>query len=275
MFSLFKLVIASSLILMSDRKDFWAPDDLSDSTSELANGQVSSVSFDDLRGKRILLLVHGYNSTTDGALDHYQTIQKSLDPYDLYDTMIGYFWPGCDEGLEYYAAEKNTKKLAPRMQSYLETLSKTAASLDVMAHSMGNRLILEALELSSAPSPIVRNFYSLAAAVKDKDIEVGHPFYQAALQAKNLLIFHSDRDDVLKYDFLLAEHAEALGYEGLDKTSKEPKNIQFIDCTQFVDGHSGYFKAAPLYVFLKNQQAGQIVSSINVTLLPSGLATPK
>ena len=77
------------------------------------------------------------------------------------------------------------------MQSYLETLSKTAASLDVMAHSMGNRLILEALELSSAPSPIVRNFYSLAAAVKDKDIEVGHPFYQAALQAKNLLIFPS------------------------------------------------------------------------------------
>ncbi len=277
MLSLLKLVLASSLILMSDRENFWTADDLSDRTEELANGKVTPVSFDELTGKRVLLLVHGYNSTSDGALDHYQTIQKNLDPFDLYDTMIGYFWPGCDLGLEYYAAEKNTQKLAPRMHAYLETLSDTAAHLDVLAHSMGNRLILEALQLSNKPTPIVRNFYSLAAAVKDKDIEMGHPFYQAALQSRNLFIFHSDRDDVLKYDFLVAERSEALGYGGLDKASKEPKNIQFVDCTQFVNGHSGYFEkdAMPLYIFLKNQQIGQITSAINVELLSDGFTAPK
>lgn len=275
MFYAAKVLFASSLLLMSDRGNFWDTDTIGDSTEEIIDGKETAASFDDLKNQRVLLLVHGYNSTGQGALDHYRTIQKNLDFFNLYDTFIGYFWPGCDAGYEYFKAEKNTDNLAPRLQDHLQTLSQVASSFDVMAHSMGNRLILEALVPATQTQPIVRNFYSLAAAVKDKDIEMGHPFYLSALQCQNVFILHSDHDDVLKYDFFLAEHAEALGYAGLDKASKEPKNVQFIDCTEFVDGHSGYFDALPVFSFVKNQQMGQISSAMNVKLQINGLVSPE
>ena len=112
-----KLLIASSLVLLSDRGGFWDPDSLSSATEEMTDGDFLPVSFDEMENKRVLLLVHGYDNTADEALEHYQTVQKSLDPFDLYDVMIGYLWPGYDKGDDYFKAEKNTQTF---QLSYIE-----------------------------------------------------------------------------------------------------------------------------------------------------------
>lgn len=275
MLILSKLLLAVSFFLMSDRGGFWSADSISEYTEEMQNHKETPVDFETVKDQKVLLLVHGYNDSAQEALSTYQTIVEHIEPFDLYDTIIGYLWPGCDEGFEYFSAKTNTKKLAFRMQSHLQELSQKAAKLDALAHSMGNRLLLEALQLSPQRNVLIRNFYSLAPAVKDKDIELGRPFYPSVLQCEKMFVFHSDRDDVLKYDFFLAEHARALGYEGVDVVSKEPNNVQFVDCTEFVNGHSGYFEADPLYDFFNNQQANQTLNVMNVKLLVDGLVSKK
>jgi hypothetical protein len=123
----------------------------------------------------------------------------------------------------------------------------------------------------------IQNFYSIAAAVDDDAIEKGHEYYNSTQQCQNMYVFHSSRDDVLKFLFLVAEKDEALGFEGLEDLNSISNNIQFIDCTSLVDSHSGYFLTKPLYKFIQNQHTHQTPApnmAPNVQLLANGLIAP-
>lgn len=266
---------AASFLIMSDRAEFWDSDNISKETKEIASGKEIPADFSSFKGQRVLFLVHGYNNDADEALATYRTIQKNIDGMNLYDSIIGYLWPGCDEKVEYFYAEKNATELASRAKSHIQNLSQSAAYLDILAHSMGNRLMLEALQNISIEKgkKRVRNFYSLAPAVKDNSIEVNQPFFRSVEQCEKMFVFHSNRDDVLKIAFFLAERSEALGYKGVDNPAKEPENIQFIDCTEFVDGHSGYFNALPFYYFMQKEAENFIPDSMNVKLLKDGMVS--
>jgi len=174
--------------------------------------------------------------------------------------------------LEYFFAEKNAMELAARVRSHIRELSSAAWHLDLFAHSLGNRLMLEALHVPTHKmrKKLVRNFYSLAPAVKDDAIEIDHKFYRSVQHCEKMFVFHSDQDEVLKIAFFLAEWSKALGYEGFDNRGIEPKNVQFVDCTELVDGHSAYFDIGAIYSFLKNQQAKKILNAQNVRLLADG-----
>ncbi len=345
MFSLFTIVLASSFIFMSDRDAFWDPDKESNKTEEIDEQGVkeSEIDFHQFKRKRVLLLVHGFNNSAQDAITTYRQINDQITTLldasgkPLYDTVIGYLWPGCDSRFDYFSAEKNATQLANRMRLHLNALAYFSNTVDVLAHSMGNRLILGALESLSiqnameetgickkkalnlsqvltAPNQVywhkfsdmawseiqwlsdvgknrllhqglhkvhpikpVQNFYSLAAAVDVESIEENHQYYNATQECQNMYVFHSNRDDVLKFLFLIAEKDEALGFKGKGDLNLTSKNIQFIDCTSFVDGHSGYFLAAPLYKFIQNQQANQTIApdvAPNVKLLADGLIAP-
>lgn len=265
MFAIFKTLLAAGLILLSDRADFWNPDQESNQTAEF--------DFTRFKGKRVLLLVHGYNNTAEETLATYSQVNQRIAP--LYDAVIGYLWPGCDNIWEYFSAEKNADELTLRMRSHLSTLSFFSGTLDVLAHSMGNRLVLSALDYLSdrAPKKTIQNFYSLAAAVDDESIEKRQKYYYSTQHCENMYVFHSGRDEVLKIFYLLAERDSALGSKGVEDLKLTPKNIQFIDCTALVGGHSEYFSAPALYKFIQNQHEHQTPSSYiapNVRLLADG-----
>ncbi len=285
MLSLLAPILAAQLFLWSDRADFWNPDKLSSATVELdAAGQVDSMlMFHECTGKRVLMLVHGFNVTASSALSTYQEIENNftlLKDYagnELYDVIIGYLWPGDDHGLEYYQAKKHALQAAKHMSKTIEQLTSCAASIDLFAHSMGNRLMLEALKpLTKNPSKRpIRNFYSLAPAVDNESLEKGEEYYPSTKQCDHIFVFHSERDDVLKYLYLTAEFDKALGYEGEEHAKYVPMNVQFIDCTTFVGGHSEYFQTKPLYEFILNQHEMRIVppvSAMHLKLLENGWA---
>lgn len=249
------LIAAASLLWVSDRAHFWSEDNIGRMTQMMVGDQYVPVDFQQLAGKRVLLLVHGFNNSASEAQATYREIFSYLDGFDLYDAVIGYFWPGYGNPLAYYFAKDNAEKLSPRMTTNLNALAAHAEKVDVMAHSMGNLIMLRALSKTSTLP--VQNFYSLAAAVDDDSIEKRHSYYSATQQCKDLYVFHSDQDDALKIAFQIAEFDQALGEDESIDLPKIPKNVQFIDCTSFVDGHSGYFKkrAEPVYLFIQNQQA--------------------
>lgn len=266
-------LLAATFTFMSDRAQFWDPDDVSNETEEIVNGPEFPANFSSFQNQKVLLLVHGFNTSGEDVKATYQTIVKHIDPFGLYDAVIGYVWPGYDEALDYFEAEENANGLAERMQGHLRELCKVARSVDILAHSMGNRLLFKALDCTLTDKPLIRNFYSVAPAVNANSIEVANIFYRSAQQCQELCVFHSNHDEVLKWAYILAELSEALGYEGDADPDKEAPNVQFIDCTPFVNGHSAYFQAIPFYLYIQLQNLQRIPSpktAQNVILQQNG-----
>lgn len=119
---------------------------------------------------------------------------------------------------------------------------------------MGNRLIFEALNYpSNGTKKIVRNFYSFAAAVDNESIEINEKYYPSTQNCEKVFVFYSKRDDVLKWDYSLAEWDEALGYGGAENPKKLPENVEEINYTGLIGQHSQYFAVLPIYEFIRKQ----------------------
>jgi esterase/lipase superfamily enzyme len=256
------LLLASQLWLMSDRASFWDADKISNHTeiAQESNKKNRTLVSREIKGKNILLLVHGYNDNAREALSTYRLINVHVSAFmdshqpKFYDYVIGYLWPGFDEPWEYFKAQHNVSELAKKMRSHLEFLSATAAKVDVLAHSMGNLLMLEALDYNSdREKKIVQNYYALAPAVDDETIEKKEKYYYSTQNCEKLFVFYSKRDEVLKWSYSLAEGHRALGFEGAEHLDELPQNVHLINCTSFVGQHSQYFTVLPIYEFIKNQ----------------------
>jgi esterase/lipase superfamily enzyme len=278
-------LIAAQLVLWSDRADFWDADNISKQTEELyENGQIGPMpNFPEFMGKRVLMLIHGFNNSAGEALMTYELINEHFSHLqdesgrELYDVVIGYLWPGNDRRTDYFSAKRHAEKLASRMKETLAQLASQALKIDLFAHSMGNRLMLEALKLLPChpDKKPIENFYSLAPAVDNEALERGEEYYSSTKQCENIFVFHSEEDNVLKYLYLTAERDRALGFKGEENSRYVPMNVQFIDCTAFVGGHSEYFHTSPLYQFIMNQHAMLVdppMSAMHLKLLGDGSA---
>ena len=202
-----------------------------------------------------MLLVHGYNDSPQEALSTYRLINAHVSSFKgahFYDVVIGYLWPGDDNPLQYFDARRHVSKLAKTMRSHLEFLSGSASRVDVLAHSMGNRLMFEALNTPSTQK-LIHHFYSLAAAVGSETLEPNQQYYSSTQNCEKIFIFYSKRDEVLRWCYTLAERDEALGYGGARDPEKLPANVQLINDTTFIGQHSQYFGALPVYEFIKAQ----------------------
>jgi esterase/lipase superfamily enzyme len=227
---------------------FWDPDS--------QNGDIDSQS---LKDKHVLLIIHGYNNTFDFAIKSIHEVNKSISQMknsegnNLYDLVIGYIWPAYDNFLDYSLAADHVDKLKSRVRKHLMDLYQVTPHIDVIAHSLGNKVVLEALNFypADAKRPIVKHFYALAPAVDAISIQKGKSLHQSTLNIESMFVFHSSNDDVLKFVYPLTSGKEALGIEINPPFKKLENTIQFIDCTKLVQGHGYYFQAEPIYKFIQ------------------------
>jgi len=175
--------------------------------------------FSSQKSRKVLVLIHGFNSTTSDAIKHYDQISKDLG--SAYDNVIYYLWPGGKygvDGLSFEELAKNltvysgarsrvVERLKLRLEAFLSNLRGQTATIDIIAHSMGCRLTLEALASLPLPAPgqTVRYVYLMGAAVGSHTLSLGGSYYYAAYQCKDIYIFFSKNDSVLKKDFPLGE----------------------------------------------------------------------
>jgi esterase/lipase superfamily enzyme len=283
MFSFLNILLVSRLLVMSDREHIWEADKLSKETQIVWDGMKDQATLDakQLKDQKILLVVHGFNNSAKDAMQTYRTVAdhiaalRDAEGNALYDLVVGYLWPGYENKLEYYSAKEHAIKLKEKMKDHLVFLASQAAKVDVIAHSMGNRLMFEALNFPPEKNAkkIVQNLYSFAAAIDNETIEKKHKFFHSSENCENVLIFHSKQDEVLEFLYCLAEWDRALGFEGVENLKKLPSNVQLIDCTAFVLGHSQYFSASNVYSYIRSEllkQAPSAKSMPNLKILANG-----
>lgn len=267
---------------------FWGTHKIAEKTSfgKMDNSRHVELSPDEfdqfvgqLSGKRVLVYVHGLRNTKEDVFSSYRDIRENISNLSLsqsyysrfknfikyylgngedssqlpYDVIIGYSWPSFDHESYYYDAKKHAKKLAPRFSNHLQKLCKSAKKVDVMAHSMGNLLLLESL--SKYPSPMIKldHIYSIAPAVPNTCLNPSHAFSKALHLCNFLFVFHTQNDYALGWPYYLAEkQTYALGLVGpeySEKSKLHPK-VKSINSSDVIHGHSDYFISEEFYNYL-------------------------
>lgn len=201
---------------------------------------------------QLILLVHGYDNTVQAATASYNAFlanfqawlaQNAPNRVNLDDVFL-FFWPG-DKNWGPFSFGSYPLEITPAVQSaaslatYLSALtgpSGLAIDLFVIAHSLGNRLLLELLKNlanRTAARLTVRHVCLMAAAVPVAMVDGGGNL-QPAAGSTNTLTLYSTSDWVLEFGFPVGEtlageghFPEAVGRDGnpsADWTDREPMN---------------------------------------------------
>ena len=146
----------------------------------------------------VLLYVHGYNTTFRSAL--LRAGQMAADT-DWPCAMAAFSW-GSEGQFDRYAADiERSGYSLPLLIRFLESLQQTKTQTNIIAHSMGNRVVLSALgELAytcSAHGPIVGE---LILAAPDVNAEANNDDFDRlltkALPCAHRVTIYASRDDM-------------------------------------------------------------------------------
>jgi hypothetical protein len=172
----------------------------------------------------ILIFIHGYNNSYDEAKNAYNAFLKGLlavAPSPPSIPIYEFFWPG-DEVNKVWSALSFAGKIgvaedaAALFCDFIETLRGPGGGpIDIhfVAHSLGNRLLLELLNSSARfPFAIIRSVTLMAAAVPVDRVTYNNALYPACLVPVFSQVLHSQEDDVLHWAFPPGETARGEGF---------------------------------------------------------------
>ena len=124
--------------------------------------------------REALIYIHGFNQTFQDAVEVAATLAVDLE---IDGSAVAFAWPSKGSVFPYAADMDETMALTNKraLKDLLLAMSSAvdAGSVYVIAHSMGNRLLLEALQLLSAPAlaPPFANIVFASPDVESNDFE--------------------------------------------------------------------------------------------------------
>ncbi len=209
------------------------------------------------KGKHVLIATHGFNVPGAAGTDNL-TRWEALLTLPANAVYIGYLWPGDSvwlHALIYPEAAKVAMDAGDRLAAWLNTNLSAAASVSFVSHSLGARVVLEAIK--GVKGLTVRRLLLMAGAVDDTVL--GGEFASAAKQVAKISNLSSHKDDVLKWAFPLGNpisgifaeghpfwHA-AIGREGPKNNPPAPAQLDVVcrepDAWNF--GHGDYLPPSP------------------------------
>jgi esterase/lipase superfamily enzyme len=150
--------------------------------------------------KQVLVFIHGYNVSFEDAV--YRTAQISYD-LNFDGGPILYSWPSEGALTSYPTDANNAEWTVPHLRWFLEDVAtKTQAEeIQVIAHSMGNRPLMSAMnQISSESSLAVRSrFREVVLTAPDIDADVFKRLATALRQtARHVTLYASSNDLALK-----------------------------------------------------------------------------
>lgn len=189
-------------------------------------GEVSARVFDEQRLKdagvsHVVLLVHGFNNTRKDALESYDAQIEHLKivltgRVDEPDAIAAFHWPGDVamspirfaplDALGYHFDIEQARQSANRLATFLDSLRPGTGSplrVSMIAHSLGARLILEALGVLPLGRVQIEVVSLLAPAVPVELAGAGGPLRPNA--PRKLLVLHSDKDWTLRLAYPLGQ----------------------------------------------------------------------
>lgn len=174
------------------------------------------------RGSSLLLLIHGFNNSVEGASGSYsgwRSLQEQLGGIAGVN-LAGVYWPGSnwENFAVYMQAIGQAEETAQRLARVLHEAAAAFGILRVrvVTHSLGARLTLELLhQLRKDADPRIRleRFVVMAAAVPTRFLTPGRPMRQSLeLLHTPFFSLYSPDDAVLRIAFRLGESLRGEGF---------------------------------------------------------------
>ncbi|ALE03840.1 Mll0159-like protein [Bartonella ancashensis] len=212
------------------------------------------------KNKEIFLFIHGYNNNfADGV---FRAAQFSYD-YSLNVVTVHYSWPSAGS-MPLYVYDRDSANFArDGLIDLLTVISETDANyISVIAHSMGNFVIMEAfrtLALQGKYDPI-RRITSFLMAAPDIDVDV----FERQLKDIKILprptaVLVSRKDRALAISARLAGGHPRLG-DGLNIDLFKKNRIAVLDVSNVDGGAHNVFASSPTLMALSRD--GSLSSAI-------------
>jgi Alpha/beta hydrolase of unknown function (DUF900) len=151
----------------------------------------------DVRGRDVFLMAHGYNVDREHGTESLNQWKSKLQ-IGSQPVFIGVLWPGdcvLPIFIDYVWEGSEAEKSGTMLGEFVRDNLSIAASLTFASHSLGARVVLEAIQNLGA-SQRVRNLILLAGAIEDDTLL--HEFNGAANKVDRISIVYSLEDHVLQ-----------------------------------------------------------------------------
>jgi Alpha/beta hydrolase of unknown function (DUF900) len=220
----------------------------------------------DVRGQHVLIGTHGFNVDFAGGvagLSYWSSLLHLGNPA----IFVGLLWPGDSvwaHGLDYPEEPRVADDAGAKAAVFIETAMAESASISFASHSLGARVVLQAIARMTRR---VRRVILMAGAIDDNCLATE---FQGAVQRIDAIsVLASKRDEVLALAFPLGNlfggiidqghpwwHS-ALGRDGPAKPQPVSFTAPFEIPREWGYGHHHYLQHDPPY-------AGSPVGDINV-----------
>jgi esterase/lipase superfamily enzyme len=222
--------------------------------------------------RQVLFYLHGYSNLPEpDVFPRAEDLQSMCDAKKKNEVVVvPLIWP-CDSDVgivkDYYddqiAADGSAIAFARVFGKFLGWREQNLAAeepclkrVNVLAHSMGNRVLRGALAaaqkyyLPSGLPLVFRNTFLVAADVVNECLEPGKEGAAIAQTSRNVIVYHAADDLALRSskvaNLVNSVASRRLGHTGPEDMAKVPKNVFAVDCDEvntkydFPKGHS-YF----------------------------------
>ena len=150
-----------------------------------------------VRGKRVLLAAHGFNVSYQAGVCSLGQLEQQLamEPDELF---LGVLWPGdwAIPAINYPVEDGISSHAGRLLGGFCNQWLKSAQSISLLSHSLGARVVLEAIKASSRP---IRQACITAGAVNAACLR--EEFAGAAANCDQILTLSSREDLVLEFAY--------------------------------------------------------------------------
>lgn len=209
--------------------------------------------------RSILLYIHGYSNEPTSALGNGHLLQRLMDMIEPGEVeVVTLVWPcigdSDDQLREYWgdqdAADMSCPVFARALSRFMawqqepeQRDQRCLKRLNVLAHSMGNRVLMNTLHywasnFGSGGIPLMfRNAFLIGADIPSDALEDGQPGRFISLACRNVSVYHAADDKKMPQSVLAnalrGVVTSRLGDQGPGRPEKTRRNVYRIDCERF------------------------------------------
>lgn len=183
-----------------------------------------------------IVFIHGYNIGFDDAL--YRTAQISFD-LQFDGATYSYSWPSGSGWASYPYARDSAQQAEPYLYEFLQMVQNETGttSISIVAHSMGNQMLLQVLRSLKQRSPDVSKINQIVLAAPDVDRDA-FEFLASEIRgvAKGITLYAAGNDVALEASRYLAGNKPRAG----DVPPSGPVVVAGIDTIDISSVSTGY-----------------------------------
>lgn len=153
--------------------------------------------------KEAFIFIHGYNVTFEDAAR--RTAQIAFDLHFV-GAPILFSWPSNGHLEDYLKDETNIAWSTPHFGRFLELIAQYSGAerIHIIAHSMGNRAVCDALKALSLPASKAIRLTHVVLAAPDIDADTFRELYEAMqIVCKSVTLYQSSKDKALQASKLI------------------------------------------------------------------------